>query len=261
MKKQTGYFAERFLNLNRLMRSSEATLAFWSKLAVFIPCLFAMLLVTGCASTRITSREQVVTGQIPRPDHIWVYNFAATPADVPADSKFAGQSATPPTAEQIALGRKLGSAIAARLAADIRGMGLPAVQVTTPPTLQLNDIVLRGYLVSVEAGSAAKRMTVGFGSGGSELTTAAEAYQMTANGLRKLGSGSTSAAGSKSPGAGLGAAGWLVTGSPVGLVVGGGMKVYGEASGNDAIEGRAKATADVIAEQIKIRCQELGWVN
>ena len=66
-----------------------------------------------------------------------------------------------------------------------------------------------------------------------------EGYQMTATGLRKLGSGTVGSTGSKGPGMGVGAAAWLVTGSPVGLIVGGGLKVYGEASGNSKIEGRA----------------------
>jgi hypothetical protein len=248
----------------QIMKTQNMKILCSLKITALAAGLLAVLFAAGCASTTITSHQQLVTGQIPRPAHIWVYNFAATAAEVPADSRFAGRSsmpATPPTADQIALGRQLGSSIAAQLAADIREMGLPAVQASAPTTPQLNDIVIRGYLVSVEPGSAAERMTIGFGSGGSELNTAVEAYQMTANGLRKLGSGTTSAEGSKSPGAGLGAAGWLVTGNPVGLVVGGGVKVYGEASGSNTIEGRAKASADKIAEQIKTRCQELGWVN
>jgi hypothetical protein len=59
----------------------------------------------------------------------------------------------------------------------------------------------------------------------------------------------------------LGAAGWLVTGSPVGLIVGGGMKIYGEASGNATVEGRAKATAKEIADVLKQRFQQQGWIN
>jgi hypothetical protein len=93
------------------------------------------------------------------------------------------------------------------------------------------------------------------------LTTYVEGFQMTANGLRKLGSGTTDAKGAKGPGAGLGAAGWLITGSPVGLIASGGMKIYGEASGSATIEGRAKATAKEIAERLKIRFKEQGWIN
>jgi hypothetical protein len=233
--------------------------------ALIIPGLFALILATGCASTEVTSRERIVYERLPRPNCILIYDFVATPGDVPGDSAFASQSsasATPPTGEEITLGRQLGTAIAAQLVSDIRELGLPATQASTPmPILHVNDIVVRGYLVSVEPGSTVKRMTIGFGSGGSELSTAVEAYQMTAGGLRKIGSGTVGATGGKGPGASLGAAGWLITGSPVGLIVGGGMKIYGEASGSATIEGRAKATAKEIADVMKGRFEEEGWIN
>jgi len=228
-------------------------------------CLFTLAILSGCASTKVTNRQVLVTEQLPKPDHILVYDFTATPTDVPTDSMFAASASSAPAAvpsdEQTTLARQLGVQIAAELVTAIREMGMPAVQVSGAATPQLNDIVIRGYFVSVDPGSTAKRMTLGFGSGGSELTTAVEGYQMTATGLRKLGSGTTGAKSGKGPGASLGAATWLVTGSPVGLIVGGGMKIYGEASGSATIEGRAKATAKEIADVLKKRFQEEGWIN
>ena len=252
------------LTAGLLGRVPEVPSARRRKLATVVPCLFALAVLAGCASTEVTSRQRLVNERLPKPNQILVYDFAASPADVPADSAFASQGsapATPPTDEEIAVGRQLGVQIAADLVAAIREMGLPAAQVSSGATPQVNDIVIRGYLASIEPGSAAKRMTIGFGAGGSELTTAVEGYQMTANGLRKLGSGTVGAKGSKGPGAALGAAGWLVTGSPVGLIVGGGVKIYGEASGSAKVEGRAKATAKEIADVLKQRFQEQGWIN
>ena len=43
-----------------------------------VAVLGLMLLVAGCASTKITDRDQVVAGPLPRPNTIWVYDFAAT---------------------------------------------------------------------------------------------------------------------------------------------------------------------------------------
>ncbi len=234
------------------------------KLSTFGACLLAALFATGCASTKVSNQQTLVTGQLPRPGNILVYNFAATPADVPADSALANQpdvDTTPQTPEQIAEGRKLGAQIATELVAQIQAMGMPAQQVPAGTQPQLNDLVIRGYLLSVNEGSAAKRITIGFGSGASELETAVEGFQMTATGLRKLGSGTVNANGGKSPGASLGLAGLLVTGNPAGLIVSGGMKVYGEASGSSTVEGRAKATAKEIADALKQRFQEQGWIN
>lgn len=226
--------------------------------------LLAVIVVAGCASTKVTDRRILVNEKVPRPNRILVYDFAATPSDLPTDSALAGQVAqpiTPLTREQIQAGRELGGEIAGELAAEIRAMGLPAeaVPIGTPP--QLNDIVIKGYLVSVQAGSEADRLVVGFGAGASELKTVVEGFQMTPQGLRKLGSGTVDAGGAKSPGAALGVAGLLATGNPAGLIVTSGLKVYGEASGKSTLEGRAKATAKQIADAIRPRFRQQGWIK
>jgi hypothetical protein len=39
------------------------------------------------------------------------------------------------------------------------------------------------------------------------------------------------------------------------------MKVYGEASGSSKVEGRAKSTAKEIADQLKLRFEQQGWIQ
>ena len=229
-----------------------------------IVSLFALVLVVGCASTKVTDRHEYQGGKLPRPAHIWVYNFAATPAEVPAASALAGQpteSAAPQTPEQIATGREVGSQMAAHLVQEIQEMGLPARRASSGTKPDINDLVFRGYLLSVDAGNATKRVAIGFGSGGSHLTTMVEGYQMTAQGLRKLGSGSLESGSGKTPGGAVGVVAVIATGNPVGLIVGGGMKAYGEYSGSAKIEGRAKETAKEIAAQIKPKFQQQGWIQ
>jgi hypothetical protein len=165
------------------------------------------------------------------------------------------------TAEQIAAGRQAGSEVAKALVEEIRAMGLPAERGSIGTQPQVNDLVIRGYFLSIQEGSAAERVAIGFGAGASELKAAVEGYQMTADGLRKLGSGTVNAGGGKSPGAALGLAGLIATANPAGLIVNVGMKAYGEASGDATIEGRAKAVAKEIAETIKPRFQQQGWVQ
>ena len=227
-------------------------------LAVGIISIFS-----GCASTKITDREQLVKGPIPRPATIWVYDFAATAADVPTNSALAGENldTKPQTAEQIADGMKLGDQIATELASQIRDMGLSAQQASLTTKPQVNDIVIRGYLLSVEEGSTAMRVMVGFGAGKSSMATMVEGFQMTPTGLRKLGYGTIDAGGGKSPGMVLGIATFLATKNPAGLIINGGMQAYGAASGNSGVEGRAKATAKEISEVLKKRFQEEGWIS
>ncbi|HVP31398.1 MAG TPA: DUF4410 domain-containing protein [Myxococcota bacterium] len=235
------------------MKSARRVLQFW----------VGVVVVAGCASTNVTQRDIRVTGKIPRPNRILVYDFGATSADVPPESTLAGQySQQTPTADQLAAGRALGAEVARNLVADINEMGLSAVRATGetgPP--QLNDIVIRGYFVSIDEGSAAKRMLVGFGSGAAELKTAVEGFQMTEQGLRRLGSGTVDSSGGKGPGAAVPAAVAIATANPIGLIVTSAVKVAGEASGSSTVEGRGKQTAQEIADVLRQRFEQQGWIH
>jgi hypothetical protein len=226
-------------------------------------CLFVIVMAAGCASTKISNRQALVTEKLPRPATIWVYDFAASSADVPADAVLAGKNAepsAPQTAEQLATGRELGRDIGARLVEEISLLGIHCEQATRSTQPAINDIVIRGYLVSVDHGSAAERVVIGFGAGASELKTAVEGLQMTEKGLRMLGYATVDAGGGKSPGTAVGAATFIATANPVGLIVSGGMKIYGEASGSSKVEGRARQTAQEIAKVLKKRFQDQGWI-
>jgi hypothetical protein len=237
---------------------------FRRKLAIIIMFLLGMAVAAGCASTKITSRQELVTGKIARPGEIWVYDFAATAADIPSDSALAGKippSTTPQTAAHIAEGRKLGAEIAAELIKEIHEMGMPAAHGVKGTTPAINDIVIRGYLLSFKEGSEAERVGIGFGEGASELKAAAEGFQMTGNGLRKLGGGTTAAGGSKTPGGALGVATLIATHNPLGLIVGTGVKLHEEKTGSAKVEGRAEAIAKEIGGVLKKRFEEQGWIQ
>jgi hypothetical protein len=227
-------------------------------------CLLAIVVGAGCASTNVTQQTPMSSPGLARPNQIWVYNFVASPADMPADSSISGAVSAPskpPTAAQLDEGRRLGALIAQDLVVDINAMGLSAVQASPGSSPQVGDGVIRGYLVSVQGGGAVKRFVIGFGYGTSEMDTVVEGFAVTPQGLRKLGSGTLSSSGSKTPGMVVPAAVAIASGNPIGLIVVGGIKVYGEASGRNTLEGRAKATADAIAEELKIRFQDRGWIQ
>jgi Domain of unknown function (DUF4410) len=227
-------------------------------------CLITLAMTAGCASTTVSNRQQVATGYLPRPAQIWVYDFAATPADVPPESSLAGQfptDAAPQTTEEIAEGRKLASQITANLVQQINGMGLSAATGSAATRPQLNDLVIEGSLLSVQQGSAAERVAIGFSAGQSEMKVAVEGFQMTATGVRKLGSADVGATGNKTPGSAVGLAVLIATHNPAGLIVSTGMKVYGEKSGSSTVEGRAKQISKEIGDALQKRFQEQGWIS
>jgi hypothetical protein len=225
-------------------------------------CLLALALMAGCASTKESNYQQLVTGPLPRPNQIWVYAFAASPADVPPNSALAGQSsyAAPETPDQLAQGRKLGAEIAGQLVQEINAMGMPAAIASAGTRPQLNDIVIEGSILSVQTGNAAERVTIGFAAGDTDLQVAVEGFHMTASGLHELGSADLNAKGAETPGAAFGLATMLATHNPAGFIVSTGMKAYGEESGKDTIEGRAQQIAKQIGEKLKTRFQQLGWI-
>ncbi len=230
--------------------------------------LVSFLLVAGllgaCASAEVTSSKSYIGDEkIPRPDRIIVYTFSATPAEVPPNSAIADRvtgHATPQTNQELEVGRKLGASVARNLVAQIRAMGLPATEAAKAPKPKAGDAVIKGHFVSIDEGSVSKRMLVGFGSGAAELRTVVEGYQVTDKGLRPLGSREIDSDGGKTPGVLVPAAVTVATANPVGLVVGGAVKVAGEATGSETLEGAAKRTAKAIAEELKAAFQKQGWI-
>jgi uncharacterized protein DUF4410 len=229
--------------------------------------LFAVAMLAGCASTTVTQATPMTAPSLARPNQIWVYDFIASPADMPANSSLAGEvgaQSTPPTPEEIETGRKYGAMIAQELVKDLNNMGMTAIEAGPGAQPQVGDGVIRGYIVSTEGGGAggfAKRFVIGFGAGTTEMDTVVEGYVVTPQGWRKLGSGTLTSSGNKTPGMVVPAAVAIATASPVGLIVVGGAKIYGAASGRSGLEGRAKATGDEIAAKLRLRFQDRGWIS
>lgn len=264
MNKTTCKNVQAIIKLVFAFKTPNAFSLLRGKIVMVVMGLLAMIMIAGCASTKVSSREQLVTEQLPRPGNIWVYDFVATHDELPDESTFANQpdlEKTSQTVEQIAEGKKLGNEIAIELVGQIREMGMPAEQADTGTVPQINDLVIRGYLLSIEEGDAVKRVAIGLGKGASKLRTAVEGFQMTSQGLRKLGSGTVDSGSGKTPGGAVGLATLLATHNPAGLIVSTGVKVYGEKSGKSTVEGRAKQTAEEIADALKKRFKEEDWIN
>ena len=224
-------------------------------------CL-ALVALVGCASTQVTDGHTYEQGKLPRPDRILVYDFAATSSDLPSWSAAArrhAETTATPSREVLEKGRELGAMVASELVEEIREMGLPAVAAAgqTPRT---GDIMIIGYFESIEEGSTAKRLVLGFGSGGAELETQVEGYLMTDQGPRELGSRDVRAGAGKSPGAIVPLAVTVATHNPIGLIASTALKVGGEVSGKTTIDGSSNRTAEKIGEELKTIFQRNGWI-
>jgi len=223
----------------------------------------SLLLAAGCASIKITDRDEYKGAKLARPDRILVHDFAATIDDLPAWSEaakvHAGDPARP-SAEELEIGRKLGSQMAYVLVGRIREMGLNAERVVRGSQARDGDIAIVGYLTSLDEGSGVKRVMLGFGSGAAEVTSQVEGYLATKDGMRKLGSGGATSGAGKSPGTVVPIIVTVVTKNPIGLLVTTPIKIGGEMAGKGQIEDVGEKMADKIADELEKKFQEQGWI-
>ena len=130
-------------------------------------CLAAVVVVTGCASTKITNHEVLVTDLSPRPATIWVYNFAATADEVPDNSALVGGfdlDMTPQIAEEIAQRHEAGQRNGDRAGrADQRhgNAGPDGLPLRSKPR-RSTTFSSRYYLLSVKEGSGTMRVVIDF---------------------------------------------------------------------------------------------------
>lgn len=233
-----------------------------SSLRYVPPLLLALGLLAGCASSDVTSRRGY-EGEIAKPARVVVYDFSATPQDVPADSVLAGRFAqreTPQSEEEVALGRDLGARVAKRLVENLSALGIVAERAADGAVPQLGDGVIKGTFVSLDEGSRLKRMVIGFGAGAAELNTVVEGYQLRETGLHPLGSAEIEAGGGKMPGilapVGIGAAAGRAATS---AAISGTANVVKEV-GPESIEGASLRTAEEITKIVEDAYRARGWL-
>jgi hypothetical protein len=229
----------------------------------FVLLAVALAAAAGCAKVKVSDREELAQGRIARPDHIWVYDFAGTPGDVPPESSLSGHPSVDPqtqTAEDAALNREIGAGIAKALVDEISAMGLPAEHASSQSAIADGDLMIRGTLLTVQPGSEAERVGIGMGKGAAELKVAVEGFEMTPSGPRKLGGGTLDTEASKTPGAAVSLAAAVATKNPIGLIVSTGVKLHDEKTGSATLQGKVQQVAKEIATELRPRFEQQGWI-
>ena len=235
-----------------------------SKLCVRLPALaFGLAVLAGCASTDVAERT-TYEGELTKPTRVVIYDFSATPQDVPADSALAdiySKRELPQTLEEQALGRKLGARSSELLVERLNEMGIAAVRAVDGTTPKVGEGVIRGAFVSVDEGSQWQRLLIGFGAGANELVTVVEGYKMRAEGLVPLGSAKIKAEGGAMPGVlapvGVGAATGNLARS---AIISGGATAVKEL-GPETIEAAADRTAEQVADIVRESYVKRGWLE
>ena len=230
---------------------------------VFFVALITTTIVSGCASSEMSTKRNLAEKPLSKPGRILVYDFVAS-ADQIDDgsviSPYVQQRTTPQTIEQKALGLKLGDLVAGHLVKDILALGMPAERENSLRPARVGDLIIKGEFFSIVKGSRMKRMLIGFGVGANELKTHVVAYQVTATGLHRLGDAEFKAAGGKMPGMAVPLIGAAIGGSlAVTAAVSGGLNTAQEIN-PESMEGAAKRTADEITKELSRVFARNGWI-
>lgn len=252
-KRRNKDAAMRLKEMERAMKASSTKIA----------TLGIAMFLAACASGEVTNKQSVAEQIVlEKPGRIIVYDIAATASDVPPSSTMTGhyqQHSEAQTAKEIQEGRQLGAQVASLLVQELKKNGIYAERAGQGLPARQGDVLVSGQFFAIDEGSRTRRVVIGFGKGASELQTHVEAYLLTPQGHRLIATQSIDAGGGKMPGLALPGAMAVVTGSPVGLVVGGVMTIKRE-RGSETMSGGASRTAAAVADQIKSFYQSHGWL-
>lgn len=223
------------------------------------------VLLAACSSTSSEiTQERSDKGHLPYPTRLLVYDFAVSPSEVPADSAAAeelGGATDDPekTAEREKLEHQIAGIVAEKLVAELRELGLPAERWSGPAPAMQDGYTLEGQFLTIDKGSAAERMIIGFGFGGSEVQALVQAYHLDGAQKSLLGEAKVMAESSKKPGiAAMLPVGAVLSGVAVAAAVSTGVGVVTEL--NDDVRSGAENTAEAIVELLKPKMEAQGWM-
>jgi len=207
----------------------------------FLASLLALFLV-GCAGASTQVGPQYSKAKsLPRPPVVLVYQFAVDADDVVVDTFGINRAST---LERVKKGRVFARGLAFRLFKKVKELGIPTRLATPDAKVPLNALVVKGQFLTIDEGSRAKRMIIGFGAGAEEVRVMVQVYQMTETGLRRISEAEGEAHGRKTPGIAGPAAVAVGGGMVVGAVVAGGMNLKSE-----AIDGSMDTTLNNLVEE------------
>ncbi len=159
-----------------------------------------------------------------------VYDFAVAPDDVP------------PSLE-IARGQEIAKSLSEEVVRKLEAVGIAAQRATELTPVPLHALVVKGQFETIQEGSRAQRMVIGFGAGSTMLQVQAQLYQMTENGLQRTSEVEGQARSGRMPGLALPGTAAAATGFVIPVIVKGGLSTVNE------IRGGIQADVDRLAEQ------------
>lgn len=226
----------------------------------------AVAALGACASTEITDeRMNWQAGKTPKPDQLIVFDFATSPDEVKLEHGLVADvrelvDRTPRTAEEKRIGNAVSNALAAKLVAQLREKGLPAVRATDVVEPGVRPLQVKGQLLSIDEGNRTSRVIIGLGMGRSSIEARVQLYESIRGRAKLLESMTATTRSGRKPGMaemiGVGA----LTGHIIASTV-----LSGAASGaSEALSANVDALAGTmakkVAEEIVTYYEKRGWM-
>lgn len=229
--------------------------------------IWCLALLAGCTSS--SSQLETGSSELPRPQVVVVQDFAVAPGEVQLDPGLSGtidetlgaNHGAPRTAQELQVGRQAANAMADKLVAEIRDLGLPAQRGHgLPPGLQ-TGLIITGQFVAVDQGNRTERVTLGLGAGRSDVRVRAQVFDVTPQGRRLADEIEVDAKSGLQPGMaetmGVGA---LTGHFLVSTLVSGGLQVADESLGTSVVADTDRASKG-IAKQLASFFGKQGWTD
>ena len=236
-----------------------------SKLGLVTFMVLAM--AVGCGPTKV-QQEQMTLSQLPRPDLILVYDFAASPDEVKLDTglsadlkqEYEKYKGTSRTAEEIKVGHKVADAVAEELVKKIRSYGLMADRGFGLPQAKGKTYLIKGQLLSIDEGNRTERVVIGLGAGRTSVQANVQVYELTPEGMKRVDDMRGTAKSGYKPGMGemmgVGAiAGHLLMSTAVSGTLAGTSEVT-----SATVEGDGKRLAEDIAKDLGNFFIDQDWI-
>lgn len=218
-----------------------------------ISLVLVITLVAGCAKVNTTGVRRYQGPRLNASRAIVVYDFEPTGQSIGLDSIDA-DGGDGLSNEDIEHRREVGRVLSDVLAKELEERGILSSRKAGPVSVPPGSMSIGGQIITVDEGSSAKRILIGFGSGKNRLSSAAQLYGIPKEDSTVLWEYQNTAASGPKPG--------ILTTLPIGiaiqgvtlllLVIQGGMATMGELSSSSTANAKrmAKELADSVEETL-----------
>ncbi len=218
--------------------------------------------LAGCARTSAENVNVLAVG-LPRPQMIYVHDFAVSADTVALDSALGARALEmakgTATEDRIKIGQEIARIVTTNLVDEIRQRGLPAAVAPGAAPVPGPSLSVEGQYLSVDEGNRLKRMVVGFGAGASEVRTLVQVYETTNEGRRLVEDFYVTVLSPRKPGLGpMAGAGAAAGRAAASAATSAGISVLGARS--QTVEADAKHAAEEIAKVLAKFFAEQGWI-